>query len=86
MKEVAKPTTELLSDEKWKEIINMLELPEEKCVQLEVTDVDKDDRKLIHESIKKALGQKIVASTICEGNKKFISFKKYNKHGKCINK
>lgn len=83
MNEIAKPT-EHLTDEKWKEIIEMLESTEEKCVEFDVTDTVKEDRKIIHESIKKTLGQKIVASTISKDNKMFINFKKYNKLGKDI--
>lgn len=68
---------EHISEEQWKEIINMLESNEDKTVEIDVAELSKEIRKEIHGSIKKVLGIKIVASTINNDNKKVIELKKY---------
>lgn len=52
-----------------------------KVVELDSTNFDKEKRGNIHRTVKSILQQKIVASTITRDDKKYITFKKYNKEG-----
>lgn len=55
------------------------------CVEVDVTEMSKDDRTKIHESVKKVFGARIVGSTVTKGDKKYIIFKKFNKKGNKYN-
>lgn len=51
----------------------------DQVVEMDVTEITKEDRRVIHECVKKYFGQKIVASTVTKENNKVLQFKKSNK-------
>lgn len=53
-------------------------------IEIDVTNVSKDERTKIHEAVRTVFGAKIVGTTITKDDKKCIIFKKFNKHGRYI--
>ncbi|KAI4466257.1 trna pseudouridine synthase d [Holotrichia oblita] len=71
----------------WDEILAVVvDGVEDKVVEFESTDFDKEKRGNVHRIVKSILQQKVVASTITRDNKKYITFKKYNKEDKIDNR
>ncbi|KAF2882212.1 hypothetical protein ILUMI_23954 [Ignelater luminosus] len=78
--DLSKP--EIIPDDKWEklnELVNNNSSNELVTVEIDVTDMSKEDRTTIHEGVKRVFGEKVVASTKTVDGKKVIEFKKYLK-------
>lgn len=51
-------------------------------IEIDVTTASKEDRTKIHDAVRTVFGRKLVRQTVDKGDKKYISFKLFNKHGK----
>ncbi|XP_077301838.1 pseudouridine synthase 7 isoform X2 [Arctopsyche grandis] len=81
---LSKYNTEILSVEMWDKI-NAVALAKPQTpqkVEIDVTEMQKDQRTKIHDSVKKAFGKKIIGSTVTLDNKKFIVFTTYSKEAR----
>ncbi|KAJ8966699.1 hypothetical protein NQ314_003349 [Rhamnusium bicolor] len=78
-KEVIISPLDLLPQEKWDAIKNLLNSENDDKVNLEADNLSKEDRIKIHDCIKSHFGQKVVASTVMVEEKKYMQFKKFNK-------
>lgn len=74
--QIEKPVKEI-TDEQWTAIIQMLTTDNDKPVEIDASNMSKEERFQIHTAIKKVLREKIVASTIDKDNKKLIEIKKF---------
>ncbi|GJQ67294.1 hypothetical protein Trydic_g8195 [Trypoxylus dichotomus] len=71
----------------WDEILAVvIDGTQDKEIELDSTDFDKEKRGNIHRIVKDILQKKVVASTITRDDKKYITFKKYNKEDKVDNR
>lgn len=67
----------------WDRIHKMVQTQNrDELIEIDVTAMTKEDRTKIHEAVKTVFGQKIVGSTISKDDKKFVTFKLFNKNGK----
>ncbi|KAL3280844.1 hypothetical protein HHI36_004073 [Cryptolaemus montrouzieri] len=67
---------ELLPQNVWDEIKELMNNKSKEIVQFEVTDVSKEDRKQMYLKLREIFGNKLIADTSCENEKKIISFKR----------
>lgn len=72
---------EIIPQSIWEEIVNIVDSDSNKVIEIDSTSFDKETRETVHCTIKGIFRKKIVASTINKDDKKFITFKKYNKNG-----
>lgn len=66
----------------WKEIVSLCDGDEnnERVILLEVTDVEKEQRRNIHCAVSKCFQDKLTTQTITKDNKKYMEFKLRNKN------
>ena len=65
----------------WDDIKTMLQSSEPTKVELDATNLAKEQRAEIHEGLKKAFGRKIVGTTVTEGETKKMVFTKFDGKG-----
>lgn len=68
-----------VTNNQWDEIISLLTLPEEKVVTLNVTNMGKEDRREIHQTINTVFKNQITGTTISKDGENLIQFKKHLK-------
>lgn len=71
--------SELVSPEIWERLKVLVESPNPKPYEIDVTKLSKEERTRIHEVIKKTFGKKVVSSTKTFKNIKVIEVKKYKR-------
>ncbi|RZC42508.1 pseudouridylate synthase 7 -like protein, partial [Asbolus verrucosus] len=76
--EVVNSPIDQIPQETWEAIRFMLESCEKNVVELDATNLTKEDRTKIHECVKKVFGKKIVANTGTVDGKKKMTFKKHD--------
>lgn len=60
----------------WNDIKEMVEKGSKNIVKLDVSDLNKEERTILHEKVKEIFGNRINSNTIDEEDKKFVIFKK----------
>lgn len=89
LKKLEKPPTETpmaqISQEKWDAILVMLESKDEVKVELDVTEFTKDQRSEVHQQLKDIFREKIVSSTVVDGESKTIQLQKFSKNASMRN-
>lgn len=78
-KTISETPIEAIPQQTWEDIKSLMDSEESKSVQLNADNLEKDQRKIIHECIKKHFGAKLVAQTITVDDKKILEFKKSTK-------
>ncbi|XP_055531498.1 pseudouridylate synthase 7 homolog [Wyeomyia smithii] len=76
--EVEGMLTHLITAEKLEQIRQVAAGKSEAVVEIDVTDLTKEDRGKIHNGTKSLFGKAIVGSTVTRGDKKYISIARYN--------
>ncbi|KAH1013909.1 hypothetical protein HUJ04_002830 [Dendroctonus ponderosae] len=79
-----------ISQDKWESLRKMVSESDNEAsdqnhphlVELDAEDFTKDERKMVHECIRKHFGQKVVTSTITKDSKTIIQLKKWGKKSK----
>lgn len=74
----------IISKDVWEQIKILSEKENsDDVIELDVTSLSKDERTMVHQTVKRYFEKKIVSNSITKDDKKFVMFKKYNKTSKC---
>ncbi|XP_060518622.1 pseudouridylate synthase 7 homolog [Cylas formicarius] len=78
-KQVEASPIEKVSQEQWVAMKNLVQGGAEDVVAIDASDMDKDARKALHQSVEKYFGRKIISNTVVVDGKPVVQMKKYDK-------